>query len=110
MCTGAVYGRAEQAAKTSGNARKLLQLVQWADAQLAKVVARGGQSALSAESRAGAKALAAQLVRAGQLLHNYCGHGFLLRFVTASSDCEKFAAVDAGIRDAMQVGRAVGCG
>lgn len=102
---GAVYGRAEQAAKTSGNAGRLLKLVKWVDLQLAKVVAQGSKTKWSSEARDGSKALAQQLVGAGRLLHNYCGRGFLLRWVTATSDCAAFKAVDTGIRDAMQVGQ-----
>lgn len=78
--------------------------MQWADTQLAKVAAQGSKRVLSSEAKSGAKELANQLVRAGQLLHNYCGRGFLIRFVVASSDREQFSAIDAGIRDAMQVG------
>ena len=97
-----------QTAKVTAKFSRLLRLVRICDQQLAKI----GEAAAACGS-AGAQGLAELdealqeltplLQKAGKAMDEYSSTGFLLRFITCSSDETAFLQLQGGIEDVMHV-------
>ena len=102
-----------QTAATSANVACLLEVVQFTDRHLAAVVvvARDARraSTISPSMHQALRDIVAVLTRAGRLLSNYCGRGFVARFFRAGSDATAFEQLEKELRGKMMVCATVLC-
>lgn len=91
-----------QAAKNSVNCARLLELMKHCDKQMARVACR---KIIPVEVTERLQDLADIIASGAELMQNYAGSGFIVRFITSKSDEGRFRSIHCRMQEAMQVKR-----